>query len=114
MATAYKILGQVATATLGATTEGTLYTSTSVEAVVSSITICNQAASSASYRIAVQPVADVGSGATSKHYVTYDATIAPNDTIALTLGITMAAGSRIRVYGSSATLSFAAFGSEIS
>ena len=39
MPTAYKILGQVATATLGATTEGTLYTvPSSTSTVVSSLT----------------------------------------------------------------------------
>ena len=48
MPTAYKILGQVATATAGATTEATLYTvPSSTSTVVSSIVITNQAASAA-------------------------------------------------------------------
>lgn len=114
MATAYKILGQVATATVGATTESTLYTSTGVETVVSSLVICNQAASSATYRISVQPSADAGSSATAKHFIVYGATVAASDTTVLTVGLTLAAGDRIRIYGSSATMSFSAYGSQIS
>jgi hypothetical protein len=114
MPTAYKILGQVATATLGATTEGTLYTvPSSTSTVVSSIAITNQAASAATYRIAVQPSADAGSSAAAKHWLVYGATVAASDSTILTLGLTLATGDRIRVYGSSATLSFSAYGSEI-
>jgi hypothetical protein len=114
MATAYKILGQVDTATLGATTEGTLYTSTGVETIVSSLVIANQAGSSATYRIAVQPSADASSNATAKHWIVYGATVAASDSVILTVGLTLAAGDRIRVYGSSATMSFSAYGSQIS
>jgi len=111
MATAYKILGQVATA---ATTETTLFTSTSVESIVSSLVICNQAGTSATYRVAVQPAADTGSGATDKHYIVYGATVPASDSVFLTVGLTLAAGDRIRVYASTATLSFSAYGSQIS
>ena len=114
MATAYKILGQVATSTLGATTEGTLFTSTDVETIVSSLVITNQAGSSATYRIAVQPSADAGSNAADKHWIVYGATVAASDSVILTVGLTLAAGDRIRVYGSTATLSFSAYGSQIS
>jgi hypothetical protein len=114
MATAYTILGQVDTATLGATTEGTLYTSTGVQTIVSSLIITNQAASSATYRIAVQPSADAGSSATAKHYIVYGATVAASDSVILTVGLTLAAGDRIRVFGSTATMSFSAYGSQIS
>lgn len=114
MATAYKILGQVDTATLGAATEGTLYTSTGVETIVSSLIITNQAASSATYRIAVQPSADAGSSATAKHWIVYGATVAASDSVVLTVGLTLAAGDRIRVFGSTATMSFSAYGSQIS
>ena len=51
MATAYKVLAQ---ANPSATTETTLYSpSGSAAAVVSTLTICNQANSPATYRIAV-------------------------------------------------------------
>lgn len=107
MATTYKVLGQ---SNPSATTETTLYTAASA-AVVSTITVCNQASSAATYRIAVRPSAD---GATAaKHWIVYGATVAASDTTALTLGITLATGDKIQVYASTATLSFSAFGSEI-
>lgn len=96
-----------------ATTETTLYTAPSLTStVVSTITICNQASSAATYRIAVRPSADAST--TAKHWIVYGATVAASDTTALTLGLTLAAGDLIRVYASTATLSFSAFGSEIS
>lgn len=110
MATAYKILGQSNPA---ATTETTLYTSTSVESVVSSLVICNQTATAATYRIAVQPSADAGSSAAAKHWIVYGATVAASDSTILTVGLTLASGDRIRVYASSANLSFSAYGSTI-
>lgn len=110
MATAYKVLAQLAPA---ATTETTLYTvPASTSAVASTIMICNQAATAATYRIAVRPSAD---GATAaKHWIVYGATVAGSDATALTLGITMATGDKIQVFASTATLSFSVFGSEIS
>ena len=110
MATTYKILGQVATATLGAVTEGTLYTA-GAEAIISSLVVCNQAASPATYRIAVRPSADVSTAA--KHWIVYGATVAASDTTVLTIGLTLSAGDKIQVYGSSATLSFSVYGSEL-
>jgi hypothetical protein len=111
MATAYKILGQV---NPNATTESTLYTSTGVQAVVSSIAVCNQTASSATFRVAVQPAADAASNAAAKHFLVHGTTVGAADTVVLTIGVTMAAGDRIRVYASNGNLSFSAFGSEIS
>ena len=110
MPTAYKVLGQVAPA---ATTEVNLYTvPSSTQAVVSSIAITNQAASSATFRIAVRPSADATT--TAKHYLVYGTTVGAADTVVLTIGVTLAASDKIQVYGSSATLSFSAYGSEIS
>lgn len=109
MATTYKVLAQSNPA---ATTETTLYTvPSSTSAVVSTISICNQAGSSGTYRIAVRPAADGSTAA--KHWIVYGATVAASDSIMLTLGVTLAAGDLIRVYGSSANISFAAFGSEL-
>lgn len=109
MPTNYKVLGQVNPA---ATTNTTLYTVPSAtQAVVSTISICNQAGTSATYRIAVRPA---GAAIDPKHYIVYGATVAASDSILLTLGITLAATDVITVYASSATLSFDAFGSEIS
>jgi len=110
MATAYKVLGQN---NPSATTETTLYTVPALTAtVVSSLTICNQNASAATYRIAVRPSADGSTAA--KHWIVYGATVAASDTTVLTLGLTIAAGDKIQVYASTSTLSFSSFGSEIS
>jgi len=108
MATIYKVLGQ---SNPSATTATTLYTvPASTNTVVSTISICNQAGTSASYRIAVRPA---GATLAAQHYLAYDIALAANDTTALTLGVTLATTDVITVYASSATLSFSAFGSEI-
>ena len=109
MATTYKVLGQSAPS---ATTATTLYTVPSAtEAVVSTITICNRANTSGTYRISIRPD---GASIANQHYIAYDVAIAANDTTALTLGITMDAADVLEVYASSADMSFNAFGSEIS
>lgn len=110
MPTTYKTLAQ---SNPSATTETTLYTVPSLtSAVVSTLMVCNQAASAGTYRIAVRPSADGSTAA--KHWVVYGATVGASDSTALTLGITLAAGDKIQIYASSANMSFSAFGSEIS
>lgn len=109
MPTTYKVLGQVIPS---ATTATTLYTvPASTQTVVSSISICNQASSSATFRIAVRVAA--ATLATSQ-YIAYDVTVGAADTTVLTLGLTLGATDIITIYSSTATVSFAAFGSEIS
>jgi hypothetical protein len=109
MPTTYKVLGQVIPS---ATTATTLYTVPSAtQTVVSSISICNQASSSATFRIAVRVAA--ATLATSQ-YIAYDVTVGAADTTVLTLGLTLGATDVITIYSSTATVSFAAFGSEIS
>lgn len=108
MATTYKVLAQSNPA---ATTATTLYTTpASTQTIVSTISVCNQSSSAATYRIAVRP-----SGATlaAQHYIVYGATVPASDSTMLTVGITLAATDVITVYASSANLSFSAFGSEI-
>lgn len=108
MATTYKVLGQ---SNPSATTATTLYTVPSAtQAVVSTIVICNQTSSAATFRISVRPA---GAAQTAAMYLAYDVTVGASDSTALTLGITLGATDVITVYGSTATLSFAAFGSEI-
>ena len=110
MPATYKVLAQ---SNPSATTESTLYTvPSSTSAVVSTISIANQAGTSGTYRIAVRPSAD--GSTTAKHWIVYGATVAASDSIMLTLGITLATGDKIQIYASSANMSFAAFGSEIS
>ena len=108
MATTYKVLGQL---NPSATTATTLYTVPSATStVVSTITICNQASSAATFRIAVRPA---GATLAAQHYIVYGATVAASDTTTLTLGLTLATTDVVTVYASSANLSFNAFGSEI-
>lgn len=106
----YKILGQSAPS---ATTETVLYTvPAATSTVISTIAICNQAATAATYRIAVRPAA---AGSTlAQHWIVFGATVDGSDSTMLSLGITLAAGDTIRVFASTSTMSFSAFGSEIS
>ena len=109
MPTAYKVLGQ---SNPSATTATSLYTvPSSTSTVVSTITVCNQASTAGTFRIAIRPA---GASLAATHYLAYDTPIAANDTTALTLGVTLATTDVVTVYASSATMSFAAFGSEIS
>lgn len=109
MAIAYKVLGQVAPS---ATTSTAVYTVPSAtEAIVSSVTVCNRAGTSGTFRLAVRPN---GEALATKHYLVYDAEVASNDTIILTIGVTMDASDVLEAYASSASMTFQAYGSEIS
>lgn len=108
MPAAYKVLGQ---SNPSATTLTTLYTVPSAtSAVVSTIAICNQATSAGTFRVAVRPA---GASIAASHYIAYDSAIAASDSVFLTLGLSIASTDVISVYASSATMSFSAFGSEI-
>ncbi len=108
MAATYKVLGQSAPS---ATTATTLYTvPSSTSSIVSTLTVCNRDSSSGTFRIAVRPS---GTSLANQHYIVYDSTIAANDTVTFTLGITLATTDVITVYASSANMSFNAFGSEL-
>jgi hypothetical protein len=108
MATTYKVLGQ---SNPSATTATTLYTvPAATSAIVSTIVVCNQAATAATYRIAVRIA---GTSLTAAQYIAYDVSLPANASDTLTLGVTLGATDVITVYASSATMSFSAFGSEI-
>lgn len=104
---AKKVLGQ---SNPSANSNTTLYTvPASKEAVVSSISICNLASSSATYRIAIRPA---GAAIANQHYLAYDVTVGAADTTIITVGITLATTDVITVYASTANLAFSAFGDE--
>lgn len=108
MAQNYKVLGQIAPA---ATTATAIYTVPSAtEAVVSSIAVCERGGSSATFRLAVRPD---GASLANQHYLVYDASLAANDTIILTIGVTMDATDILEAYASSGDMTFHAYGSEI-
>ena len=105
---ARKVLGQSAPA---ATTATGLYTVPSAtETVISSITIANRAATAGTARISVRPA---GAVQANEHYILYDASIPGNDTLTLTIGITLATTDVVTVYASTASFSFSAFGQEV-
>jgi glucose-6-phosphate dehydrogenase assembly protein OpcA len=109
MAIVYKVLGQSNPA---ATTATTLYTvPASTSTVVSTIAICNQSAVSDTFRIAIRPA---GATLSSQHYIAYNNQISGNDSITMTIGITLATTDVVTIYAGTANLSFSAFGSEIS
>lgn len=105
----YKVLGQ---SSPSATTNTDVYTvGSGKQAVISTITIANRGATTASYRIAIRPA---GATIANQHYLAYDVVIAANDTTALTLGVGLGAADVVTVYSSNTNLSFGVFGSEIS
>ena len=109
MPTTYKVLGQTAPS---ATTATTLYTVPSATAtVVSTITICNQNATAATYRVSVRPA---GAAQTTAMYLAYDVSLPANATDTLTLGLTLATTDVVTVYASATAVAFNAYGSEIS
>lgn len=109
MATAYKVLGQAAPA---ATTETDLYTvPASTQTVASTITVANRSATDATFRLSVSVA---GAATATKDYIAYDLSIGGNGFVSFTIGATMNATDKVRVYASTANLSFAVFGSEIS
>jgi hypothetical protein len=108
MPTTYKVLGQVAPSATTATTAYTVPSST--QTVVSTVIVANRSASAITYRIAVRPDAET---LASKHYIAYDVPLAANDSVALTLGLTLGDTDVVTVYASSADTSFSLYGSEI-
>jgi hypothetical protein len=110
MASTYKVLGQLNPSAASATALYTVPASTS--SVISSISIANLAASAATFRLLVQKSGETGS-ITDKQYIGYDITVGGSDTTIITVGLTLATGDVVKVYASTATVAFQAFGSEI-
>lgn len=109
MANAYKVLGQTADASA---LDVTLYqVPAATEAIISTITVCNREAAGNTFRIAVKPD---GGAVSNEDYIAYDANVAANDTITLTLGLTLDASDVISVGASDANVTFLVFGTEIS
>lgn len=109
MANAYKILGQVGD---GSANDVTLYTvPASTETIISSIIICNRENSANTFRLGIK--ANGGSIAV-EDYIAFDSNIQANDTITLTLGITLDATDVICVGASDNNVTFSVYGTEIS
>lgn len=109
MATNYKYSQIQGTAGTG--TYATVYfTPAATQAVVSTIVICNTAATSATYRIGMDETAGTPG---ASEWLVYDSVVAGNDSVCLTLGVCLAANRFIRVSSSATTVTFSAFVSEI-
>ena len=108
MTTTFKVLGQSAPSAATLTAAYTVPGAT--QAVCSSIVVANRDAGPATFRISV---AVAGAADNVKQYIAYDAPIAGNDTIALTIGVTLGAADVVRVYASTALLSFNLYGEEV-
>jgi hypothetical protein len=102
-----KVLGQQAPS---ATTPTDLYAvPASNFAVSSSLFICNRANAAATFRVSVA----VGGGATGdKDYLFYDTSLGAYETMTAMMGLTLSAADVVRVYASSANLSFNLMGEE--
>jgi hypothetical protein len=113
MPTSYKTLGQVSPA---ATTYTDLYQvpAGATQAIISSVTIANCTASARTYRLGVTASATAASAIALNEFVAFDVSIAANDTVALTLGLTMNDRKKLIGFASAASVAFGVFGSEIS
>lgn len=109
MALTYKVLGQSNPA---ANTLVSLYTVPLVtNTVISTITVCNLANTPATFKLAVRPG---GVSILNSHYINYNTIVPGYDTVSLTLGMTLAATDVVSCNANTSTISFNAFGSEIS
>ena len=109
MATTYKVLGQ---ANPVANTLTTIYTVPSAtQTVVSTVTVCNLGNVATTFRLAVQPA---NAAIANEHYVNYDTALPANDTIALTIGMTLGNTDVISANCATSNVSVNVFGSEIS
>jgi hypothetical protein len=89
-----------------------LYTcATANGAVCSTLSICNQGSASTNTRVAIRP-ANVA--ITASQYIVYDAVVSANDTLFLTIGVSLANTDVVTTYAGTANVSFNLFGSEIS
>jgi hypothetical protein len=112
MPNTYKILGQV---NPSANTQGNVYVvPAATSAVINSIQIANQSASNASYSLIVMPTAEFASPASNgKYFIIRGGAIPASDAATLTLSLSLPAGAIIAANTNSASLSFSAFGVEI-
>lgn len=108
MPAAYRVLGQSNPA---ATTLTTLYTVPSATStIVSTLSVANLSTSAITFRVAIRPA---GATVANQHYIAFDAAVAANDSVFLTLGVSLAATDVVSVFASSANVAFSLFGSEI-
>jgi hypothetical protein len=109
MAEVLRVLGQAKPAITTLTDMYTVPALTS--ATISSLTVCNQSATPTTFSISIAPA---GAADNPAQFLYFLVPIAGNDTFIATVGLTLQAGSIIRVFNTLATLSFGAYGAELS
>lgn len=111
MPVTYKILGQTAP---GSGSPTNIYTvGNPMQAIISSIVVCNRGTTDATFRVWVAPNGIVTA---NDQYIYYDVPIAGNDTFIATVGITLDSQDIVRVQGGGTgggNLTFQLFGSEL-
>jgi len=108
MAYSYKVLGQAIPAFNSNVDLYTVPASTS--AIISTVNVCNQTTSNVTFRLSIRPAGVTG---TSKHFIVYDSPIPAQDTMALSLGMSLGNTDVITAYTFQGNVSFAVFGTEI-
>ena len=111
MANTYKVLGQLNPT---ANTQSNVYVvPANTQAAINSITIANQSTSTASYSIIVMPSNLYSSSAPANTFIIRGGVIPAADAATLTLSLGLPAGAIIAANTNSGSLSFSAFGVEI-
>ena len=107
MAITYKILGQV---NPSANTLTTIYTTpAATQTVVSTITICNLGNVASQFSLAVRPA---GASIANSMYINYQTVIPGNDTIAVSIGLTLGNTDVLSCNVLTSTIALSAFGAE--
>jgi hypothetical protein len=107
MANIYRVLGQINPT---ANTATTLYTcATANGAVGSTLAVCNLGVTT-TFRVAIRPA---GATLANTQYISYDTILNTNDTVFLTVGISLANTDVVTCYANTANVSFSLFGSEL-
>jgi hypothetical protein len=112
MPTIYKVLAQSAPTSTSIANVYTVPAATNT--VISTLMICNRATVNAAYNIAIQPA---GATLANQHYISFNALVPAQDSIALTVGMSLAATDNIAVQANTTgvnNLGFTIFGTEIS
>ena len=108
MAIKYKVLGQALPA---ANTFTDLYTvPAGNSAVISTLNICNTSVANVTFRAMVRPN---GNAITTQQYFAFEVPIPAQDSISLTLGMTLGPADVITVHSFAGSVTFNLFGSEI-
>lgn len=105
MDTNITVLAQLAPA---ATTETVLYeVLRGNRSFINGVTVCNRSNSNRSFRLSISLL---GAATVDSDYLYYDIALTANNTFMTDLGVTIGSPATIRVYASSADLSFTLYG----